>query len=195
MKQPRINSRQARWLIYLIPYDFIIGYRLGLLNPTNGPSRQPDYMATAQKEPSLVQKDLLAQKLVEPDSCLPEAEKLCYTARPRLDKLIRLDLRPGLDKPIRSDYEPGPGRPIRSQVQLASSCQPEAKLYSTARTGLGTARALMCKTAVSEEPRLWLHEVAELGLPQALRYQGSCNYKKKEAVTTRSNSCIYKLIL
>ena len=61
-------------------------------------------MATAQKEPSLVQKDLLAQKLVEPDSCLPEAEKLCYTAGP------------GLDEPIRSDCEPGPGRPIRSQV-------------------------------------------------------------------------------
>ena len=25
----------------------------------------------------------------------------------------------------------------------------------------------MCKTAISEEPRLWLHEVAELGLSQA----------------------------
>ena len=25
----------------------------------------------------------------------------------------------------------------------------------------------MCKTAVSDKPRLWLHEIAELGLPQA----------------------------
>jgi hypothetical protein len=32
---------------YLMPYDFIIRHRLGLLNPTNGPSRRPDYMAIA----------------------------------------------------------------------------------------------------------------------------------------------------
>ena len=62
-----------------------------------------------QKEPSLVQKDLLAQKLVEPDSCLLEAEELYNTARPRLDK------------PDRSDFKPRPGRLDRLQIQLASS--------------------------------------------------------------------------
>ncbi len=45
MKQPRINGRQARWLIYLTPYDFIIRHRPGLLNPADGPSRRPDYLA------------------------------------------------------------------------------------------------------------------------------------------------------
>ena len=44
MKQPRLNGRQARWLIALIPYDFTIYYRLGDLNPTNRPLRRPDYM-------------------------------------------------------------------------------------------------------------------------------------------------------
>ena len=71
-------------------------------------------MTTAQKEPSLVQKDLLAQKLVEPDSYLPEAEKLYYTAGPGLNVPIRSDLGPGLDELIRSDCEPRLGRPIRS---------------------------------------------------------------------------------
>ena len=31
----------------------------------------------------------------------------------------------------------------------------------------GTARAHLCKIAVFNEPRLWLHKIAELGLPQA----------------------------
>jgi hypothetical protein len=47
IKQPRINGRQARWLVYLTPYDFIIRHRPGLLNPADGPSRRPDYMAKA----------------------------------------------------------------------------------------------------------------------------------------------------
>ena len=71
MKQPRINGRQARWLIYLTPYDFIIRHRLGLLNPADGPSRRPDYLA--QKGPSPVQDNLLASKLVSSYSDLPEA--------------------------------------------------------------------------------------------------------------------------
>ena len=84
-------------------------------------------MATARKEPSLVQKDLLAQKLVEPDFHLLQAEELYNIARPRPD---RSELGPGLNKPIRPDSEP---RPYRTDYK----------------------------------PRLWLHEVAELGLPQA----------------------------
>ena len=68
----------------------------------DGPSRRPDYMATAQKEPSLIQKDLLAQKLAKPNS-----KELCNTAGPRLD---RLELGPRLDKPIRPDSEPRPYR-------------------------------------------------------------------------------------
>jgi hypothetical protein len=45
MKQPRINGRQARWLVYLTPYDVVIRHRPGLLNPADGPSRRPDYLA------------------------------------------------------------------------------------------------------------------------------------------------------
>jgi hypothetical protein len=76
IKQPRINSRQARWLVHLTPYDFIIRHRPRLSNPADGPSRRPDYMTKAQKEPSLVQKDLLANKLeTGPDSDRPRATK------------------------------------------------------------------------------------------------------------------------
>ena len=77
MRQPKINGRQARWLVYLTPYDFIIKHRPGLLNPADGPSRRPDYKA--QEEPSLVQKDLLASKLVESNPNLLETARLNST--------------------------------------------------------------------------------------------------------------------
>jgi hypothetical protein len=67
MKQPRINSRQAQWLVYLTLYDFLIHHRPGILNPADGPSRRPDYIATAQKEPGLLQNDLLAGRLAGSD--------------------------------------------------------------------------------------------------------------------------------
>ena len=74
-------------------------------------------------------------------------------ARPRPYRPDRSDLRPRLNKPDRSDFEPRPEGPDR--LQSASSCQPEAKLWGTARTGLPRiARALMYRTAVSNEPRL-----------------------------------------
>ena len=44
MKQPRLNSRQARWLIALTPYDFTIHHRPGNLNPADGSLRRPDYI-------------------------------------------------------------------------------------------------------------------------------------------------------
>ena len=46
---------------------------------------------------------MLAQKLVEPNFHLPQAEELYNIARPRPD---RSELGPGLDKPIRPDSEP-----------------------------------------------------------------------------------------
>src|SRR5438045_8194527 len=74
MKQPKINGRQARWFVYLTPYDFVIKHRPGTLNPADGPSRRPNYKA--QEEPSLVQKDLLASKLVESNPDLLETARL-----------------------------------------------------------------------------------------------------------------------
>jgi hypothetical protein len=66
-------------------YDFIIKHWPGLLNPADGPSRRPDYVTTAQKEPSQLQKDLLAAKLVDSEFSLPQAEELYDIAVPRLD--------------------------------------------------------------------------------------------------------------
>src|ERR1700724_490306 len=98
MKQPKINGRQARWLVYLTLYDFIIKHRPGILNPADGLSRRSDYKA--QEEPSLIQKDLLASKLVKsnPDPaeiarlelglCNTVRCQLCKAARPKLDDII-----------------------------------------------------------------------------------------------------------
>jgi hypothetical protein len=92
MKQPRINSKQARWLVHLTPYDFIIRHQQGLSNPADGPLRRPGYMAKAPREPSLVQKDLLASELETGlDSDRPRATRpdfpLCEVAKCRLCKI------------------------------------------------------------------------------------------------------------
>ena len=62
-------------------------------------------MATAQKEPSLIQKDLLARKLVDFNSYLPEAEELDNTAIPRLEELDRSNFIFRLDKLNRLYFE------------------------------------------------------------------------------------------
>ena len=53
MKQPRLNGRQARWLIALTPYDFTIHHRPGDFNPADGSSRRPDYMRETTVNPDL----------------------------------------------------------------------------------------------------------------------------------------------
>ena len=111
MKQPRINGRQARWLIYLTPYDFIIKHRPGLLNPADGPSRRPDYMA--QKEPSLVQKSLLESKLVSTAPDLPKVARLnstlCDIAKCQLCKVAASGLTGLLDSTPCDMARPKPG--------------------------------------------------------------------------------------
>jgi transposase InsO family protein len=126
MRQPKINGKQARWLVYLTPYDFIIRHRPGLLNPADGPSRRPDYMATAQREPSLVQKDLLASKLVGANSDLPKAarlEPLCEIAKCQLCEIARAELDSHLPKAeeLCGVARPGPGRPDRSEPILSKT--------------------------------------------------------------------------
>jgi len=49
MSQTRLNGRQTRWLIKLLPYDFRLFYRKGTLNPADGPSRRTDYLASAKE--------------------------------------------------------------------------------------------------------------------------------------------------
>jgi hypothetical protein len=49
MSQTQLNGRQTCWLIKLLPYDFRIFYRKGALNPADGPSRRPDYLADVEE--------------------------------------------------------------------------------------------------------------------------------------------------
>jgi hypothetical protein len=113
MKQPRINGRQARWLVYLTPYDFLIHHRPGSLNPADRPSRRPDYMATAQKEPGLLQNDLLAERLAGSDltgragkiASLAQAEAarpegLCNIAKCQLCEVARRALNSELPEAV-----------------------------------------------------------------------------------------------
>ena len=44
METKYLESRQARWAMYLAIYDFEIMYCRGASNPTDGPSRYPDYI-------------------------------------------------------------------------------------------------------------------------------------------------------
>lgn len=59
MSQTRLNGRQTRWLIKLLPYDFRIFYRKGALNPADGPSRRPDYLADTDRMGDTVVSQLL----------------------------------------------------------------------------------------------------------------------------------------
>jgi len=49
MTTPKLNGRQARWLMELAEFDFHVVYRQGKKNPADAPSRRPDY-APAQGE-------------------------------------------------------------------------------------------------------------------------------------------------
>ena len=139
MKQLRINSRQARQLIFLTLYDFIIRHRPGLLNPTDGPSRQPNYIVSAQKELSLIQKGLLAKKLVGPDLLLPEAVRLCDAAEPRL-------IRPGQSDSQQVAEE-------LCDIAEASSGLPKVGLYSDIDIGQ-PIQGLSCLEQQEAEARL-----------------------------------------
>ncbi len=94
MRQPKINGRQARWLVYLTLYDFIIHHRPGLLNPADGPSRRPDYMVMAQKEPSLLQKDLLVERLAGSNSRVTD-----IPINPETESRLHEPDRPGITLP------------------------------------------------------------------------------------------------
>ena len=74
-----------------------------MLNPADGPSRRPDYMVMAQKEPSLLQKDLLAERLAGSDLQV-------------------------MDVPVNPETESRPGEPDRPGITLL-----EAELCEAAR--------------------------------------------------------------
>jgi len=66
-------------------------------------------VATAQKEPSQLQKDLLASKLVGSEFPLPQAEELCDSAIPRLEQSDRLEQSHDLGRPrLESDRSEQP---------------------------------------------------------------------------------------
>src|SRR5436190_977646 len=78
MSQTMLNGRQAHWLLQLAPYDFTIHYRKGSLNPADGPSHRPDYLAEQEAVeetavgklmPSLVNKLAIAATVRAGEQC------------------------------------------------------------------------------------------------------------------------------
>ena len=51
METKSLNNRQVRSYLKLTKYDFTMFHRPGKLNPADGPSRRPDYIAEAQAKP------------------------------------------------------------------------------------------------------------------------------------------------
>jgi len=54
MRQVKLNGRQARWCMYLAPFDFVIKHRSGITNPADAPSRRPDYEGDAGPQTELL---------------------------------------------------------------------------------------------------------------------------------------------
>lgn len=52
MNQPKLSGRQARWCMYLAPFDFLISHRPGKRNPADAPSRRPDYTVETVERPN-----------------------------------------------------------------------------------------------------------------------------------------------
>jgi hypothetical protein len=82
MSQTRLNGRQTRWLIKLLPYDFRIFYRKGALNPADGPSRRPDYLADAEE----VDQTPVSQLLPTLSARVARREPQEWSSRPNIGK-------------------------------------------------------------------------------------------------------------
>ena len=79
MRQTKLSGRQARWCMYLAPYDFVIKHRSGKLNLADAPSRRLDYAGQPQANQELM--DHLRKRLVR----VPEVD--CVLMRQRRDEM------------------------------------------------------------------------------------------------------------
>src|SRR5204862_3821500 len=71
MAQQRLNRRQARWCMFLAPFDFVIRHRDGKSNPADAPSRRPDYQS--EDAPGTELLNPLQQRLAPTPSVLASA--------------------------------------------------------------------------------------------------------------------------
>lgn len=79
MRQPKLNGRQARWCMFLAPFDFVIRHRPGSRNPADGPSRQPA---------------LNDEEAGDPRNFLPELKERLASAQ-NLDETLQITDRKG----------------------------------------------------------------------------------------------------
>ncbi len=62
----KLTRRQVRWALDLSPFDFWLVYRKGTLNPSDGPSRRPDYQRDAESEDSMTDNTSSLQRMLFP---------------------------------------------------------------------------------------------------------------------------------
>jgi hypothetical protein len=128
METKYLESRQARWAIYLATYDFEITYRKGASNSADAPSRRPDYgegpadvtwLPTFQNKLKgsfavAIQRALEAsgKSLLEGSSLLPAISAIAREDVPYLEQTDHyMDPR---------DVETGPGRHLNGSANNAT---------------------------------------------------------------------------
>jgi hypothetical protein len=156
MSQTRLNGRQTHWLIKLLPYDFRIFYRKGALNPADGPSRRPDYLADAEEVDDQTPVSQLLPTLsarVVPEEKEPRKQSL----RPDMGQnLPNMGMSPpeGANSGSKRQPSQDPGHlpaTLRAEVMQADA----AKLHKTSvpdclLDGAGTSEALAVVSGVQE---------------------------------------------
>ncbi len=66
MSTHKLTRKQVRWALKMSAFDFRLVYRIGTLNPADGPSRQPDYRRDAEVEDSMTDNTSALQKMLFP---------------------------------------------------------------------------------------------------------------------------------
>ena len=119
MSQQKLNGRQARWCMFLMPFDFEIKHQAGKRNPADAPSRRPDYKTEAEEFVDQALLPTLAQRLTAAQEVLiPQWERLKVQNKDKREEVAPLQRMLG-EKPLWIQWVQA--RPQRSQARAGSS--------------------------------------------------------------------------
>lgn len=147
MKQPKLNGRQARWCMFLTPFDFVIKHRAGKTNPADGPSRRSDFGSESAPRRELVTpleqrlasvQSLRVRNLVARKSQF-ECGETPSQERPELDTRIALSSSEELAGAESEDWavwEELNRERFVSQSEVRSACKAERVYVAEASTDL-----------------------------------------------------------
>lgn len=115
-KKPRLEGRQSRWCIEMIPYNFVLRHRPGKSNPADGPSRRPDFKGEQPANRDLL--SALEARLAQSVTAGPSPEDSVQ----RKDQVIPRDVVAMKDVTSQeSAYEPTVSFPLKEAVRQAQA--------------------------------------------------------------------------